>query len=240
MKKLIRKILVIMALAVIAIPLTSNAGFQSNKGGTSYTVTNSIYANVLFDGIRKMETEGGTLGLTADLQPTTYLDTTGNGLDCHMAKNTEWGTAAMLAASIYGEAPSGQSEESTTGNDSGIFQMANGNGLGGKNSKGHELVAGIFNTSSQYISTIKNADQRYYDLYTDSTSKPGDATTETSGWKGATQSAFVGGSYSIFQRDYKGLFGFYHHSGSDWDGFITNYSGTYAGARAVVVCGEGL
>ena len=153
MKKLISKILIIMVLAVMLIPLKSNAGLQANKNGTSYTITDTIYANDLFIGIRNMETEGGTLGLSAKIQATTYLEEveegkTGNGLDCQMAKNTEWGTAAMLAASIYGTAPNGQSEESTTGNDSGIFEMTNGDGLTVSRSKGHELVAGIWNVVS--------------------------------------------------------------------------------------------
>ena len=239
MKKLISKVLVIMILVVIAIPLKSNAGFQANKGGTSYTIIGSIYANHLFEGIRKMETEGGTLGLKAALAATTYLEEgEGNGLDCHMAKNTEWGTAAMLAASIYGAAPSGQSNATTTGNDSGIWHMSNGNENGGSGSKGRELVAGIFDTTNQYISMIKNADSRYYDLYKYSTSKAGDATTETSNWKGATDAEFISSNYPIFQRDFKGLFGFGSHGGH-YTGSNTKYD-TYAGTRAAVVCGKDL
>ena len=221
MKKLISKILVIMALAVMAMPLTSNAGFQANKGGTSYKTGGTIYANHLFEGIRNMEKAGGTLGLNAQLGETTYLDTTNNGLDCHMAKNTEWGTAAMLATSIYGEVPADASK-SISGNDSGIFEMING----------YELVAGIGTESTSYMTTIKSADKRYYDLYESSVSKPGDATTETANWKSSSGTTFPSSSYPMFVRNYSGLFGFGNHDGGG--------SGHYASARAVVVCGAGL
>ncbi len=234
MKKLISKILVIMALAVMAMPLTSNAGFQANKGGKSYTTSDTIFANDLFIGIRNMEKEGGTLGLTAKIQTSSYLEEgDGNGLDCHMAKNTEWGTAAMLATSIYGEVPA-EASKSISGNDSGIFQMADSS---------CELVSGFFSSAtSNMMSTIKNADPRYYDSYTDSkTSKPGDAMNETAVWKGANGWSF---QYSdgdpMFCRNYSSkLFGFFNH-----DGAIHGYNGggitIYTSARAVVVCGAGL
>ncbi len=233
MKKLISKILVIMVLAVMAMPLTSNAGFQANKGGTSYKTSGTIYANDLFEGIRNMETTGGTLGLNAKLQETTYLDTTNNGLDCHMAKNTEWGTAAMLSASIYGTAPEGISDDSTTGNDSGIFQMA----------RGFELVAGIKNATNDYMGKIRNADARYYDLYETKVSKAGDATTETVGWKKGQGGSYPPEHAEMFVRDCAGLFGFGTHHGNTEGEYCYDYSANhfnYASARAVVVCGYGL
>ncbi len=227
MKKLISKILVIMALAVMAMPLTSNAGFQANKGGKSYTTSDTIFANDLFIGIRNMEKEGGTLGLTAKIQTSSYLEEgDGNGLDCHMAKNTEWGTAAMLATSIYGEVPADASK-SISGNDSGIFEMING----------YELVAGIGTESTSYMTTIKSADKRYYDLYESSVSKPGDATTETANWKSSSGTTFPSSSYPMFVRNYSGLFGFSNHDGRDYYNYFSSY---YASARAVVVCGAGL
>ena len=243
MKKLISKILIIMALAIMTMPLASNAGFQANKGGTSYKTSSSIYANHLFEGIRNMETAGGTLGLNAKLVATTYLEEgEGNGLDCHMAKNTEWGAAAMLSASIYGVAPEGNSALSTTGNDSGIFQMADGSGFG-STAKGYELVAGFLSSaSSTYMSTIKNAAPRYYDSYATSTSKPGDATTETATWKKAGASTFpTSPNYPMFCRNYDGgLFGFndYNGGGISNNGYnLTRYD---CSARAVVVCSAGL
>lgn len=195
MKKLIRKMIIIMIFTIAIMPLKSNAGFEANKGGTSYMAN----ANDFFNGIREMEKEGGTLGLNAELEETSYLDTTKNGLDCHMVKNTEWGTVAMLAASIYGKAPEGTSDLSTTENESGVFQMADNK---------RENVAGIYDTTSSYINKLRSANSRYCDLYTNLISKPGDATTETSLWKEATYADFITTKYIIFGRSADSLFGF--------------------------------
>ncbi len=220
MKRTITKTLImilLIAFAIVIVPIKSNAGYQASKGGTRLT---NLSANDFFVGIRNMEKSGGTLGLEATLEETTYKDTSKNGLDCHMAKNTEWGTAAMLSASIYGIPPERQSDASTTGNESGIYQMA----------KGNEYVAGIWDTTS-YIDVIRGADARYYDLYTSSTSKPGDATTETQGWHGAMTYGFVNVGGCIFLRAVDSMFG-----------YSNNQGGAYApnGCRAVVVCGEDL
>ena len=126
-----------------------------------------------------MEAEGGTLGKNANIDMSengSYLDSSNNGIDVHMAKNTEWGTAAMLSASAYGEAPTGRSNASTTGNATGIYQMADSN---------YECVAGIYNTTNQNMSKIKAAEGRYRDEYTESSTefaKAGDA-IKLKGWK---------------------------------------------------------
>ena len=158
------------------------------------------------------------LGLNATIDGTTFLDSSNNGLDIHMAKNTEWGTAAMLAASSYGIAPSGNSFASTTGNATGIYQMANGL---------YEYVAGIWDTSNSYMSKIKTADSRYYDLYSSATAKVGDATLETKYWKGANRASFVSASNPIFVRSNSSLFGFDNGNGNSYSS---------SGSRAVVVC----
>lgn len=225
MKRNIRKIaiiMVIMLFTVIMLPLKSNAGYQAKKGGTSKT---NATANDFFIGIRNMEKEGGTLGLNANIDETTYLDNSENGLDCHMAKNTEWGTVAMLSASLYGTAPSGKSNASTTGNDSGVFQMADAT---------REYVAGLWDVTNEYMGKIRGANSRYYDLYTSAVSKPGDAITECNGWKGASGST-LNQVHSMFFRNYSALFGWGCYNGDKSTAYVTDYT-----SRAVVVCGDKL
>lgn len=196
-----------------------NAAVQSRPGVTSLKNTT---ANDCFVKIRQMEVEGGTLGKKAQLDSTTYLDSSNNGVDVHMAKNTEWGAAAMLAASPYGSAPSGKSDASTTGNATGIYQMADGT---------WEYVAGIYNTTNTYMSKLKNADSRYVDLYTGGVAKRGDATLETTNWKSSSEAYFVESGYPIFLRSCSALFGYNASNGRsavDWS------------SRAVLCVGSGL
>lgn len=196
-----------------------NAAVQSRPGVTSLKNTT---ANDFFVKIRQMEVEGGTLGKKAQLDSTTYLDSSNNGVDVHMAKNTEWGAAAMLAASPYGSAPSGRSDASTTGNATGIYQMAGG---------AYEYVAGIYNTTNNYMSKLKNADSRYVDLYTGEVAKRGDATLETKNWKNSSNANFVNSSYPVFRRSVNTLFGYYGLSG---------VSSSDSSSRAVLCVGSGL
>ena len=196
-----------------------SAAVQSRPGVTSLKNTT---ANDFFVKIRQMEVEGGTLGKKAQLDSTTYLDSSNNGIDVHMAKNTEWGAAAMLAASPYGSAPSGRSDASTTGNATGIFQMADGT---------YEYVAGIYNTSNDYMSKLKNADSRYVNIYTGEVAKRGDATLETKNWKSSSRANFVNSSYPIFTRSYSALFGYNNDDGN---------SISYISSRAVMCVGSGL
>lgn len=222
-----KKILLIPISAIILgtmFTTTVQAALQSRPGVKSLT---GKEANYFFEEIRKMEAEGGTLGKNANIDMSengSYLDSSNNGLDVHMAKNTEWGTAAMLSASAYGEAPTGRSDASTTGNATGIYQMADGT---------YEYVTGIYNTSYQYMSKIKEADGRYRDEYTGTGTtfaKAGDA-TKLERWKGASHSTFVHPGYPVFSRSITALFGYSNSYG-------TSLNGT--GTRAVVVLGGGL
>lgn len=208
--------MVIMALMLI-ITAKSTYAMQSRPDGTSKT---NVYANYFFTEIRKMEST--VLGLPTNFDTTTWLDSSGNGVDVHMAKNTEWGTAAMLSASAYGTAPSGQSSATTTGNATGVYQMADGI---------WEYVAGIWDASNDYMSNIRGANSRYYDLYTNQTSISGDATTETAGWKGASLRNFINGSQPVFIRCLAALFGYYN-------GYGVHDSG--GSSRSVLVVGAGL
>lgn len=208
--------MVIMALMLI-ITAKSTYAMQSRPDGTSKT---NVYANYFFTEIRKMEST--VLGLPTNFDTTTWLDSSGNGVDVHMAKNTEWGTAAMLSASAYGTAPSGQSSATTTGNATGVYQMAD---------RTWEYVAGIWDASNDYMSNIRGANSRYYDLYTNQTSISGDATTETAGWKGASLRNFINGSQPVFIRCWGALFGYYNSYGVHDSG---------GSSRSVLVVGAGL
>ncbi len=194
-----------------------SATVQSRPGVTS--LRNTI-ANDFFVKIRQMEVEGGTLGKKAQLDSITYLDSSNNGVDVHMAKNTEWGAAAMLAASPYGSAPSGNSDASTTGNATGIYQMADGS---------FEYVAGIYNTTNTYMSKLKNADSRYVDIYTGEVAKRGDATLETKNWKNSSNANFVTSGSPVLERGSSALFGYDNSNGS-----------SSSSSRAVLCVGSGL
>ena len=186
----------IMLLGVI---LTGNvnASLQSRPGATSLV---NKSASVFFLLSRQMETSSGPMGLNAtiEIQNDKVVETSAsNNIDVHMIKNTEYGTAAMLAASSYGKCPTGSSSASTTGNSSGIMQMA-----GGK----LEHVAGIYNTgkAGADYKYIYNADSWHKNLYATDVAKdsyiPGDATYETHNWYGSSNSNFVSASYPIFRR----------------------------------------
>ena len=160
-KKILIIIMIAAILSIIAMPNRAHAGLQANKGGTSLVNTT---ANNFFIAIRKMETQYGTLGKNAILDTTTYLDSTENGIDCHMALNTEFGTAGILAYSEYGTIPT-KSNDTTTGNASGIYQLGYGR---------NEYVAGIYSSTNYSTKIIGNADSRYYNKYASSTSIQGD------------------------------------------------------------------
>ena len=231
-----KKIVSILILIVILLGFStiSNAALESKAGQTSWKSN----VNNQFTNIRAMEKSGGTLGKNANLQATTYLDTTGNGIDVHMVLATEWGGAALLAISDYGAfntkgavADAGTKVAATTGNITGVFQMADSS---------REYVAGLLkNGSNQYTSTIYSADSRYRNEYTTTNSEyhKGDSLYQTAGWySGGT--GYVSSSMPCFFRC-NGLFGFGSFNGESYNiGMNTPQYYTYA--RAVVVCGEGL
>lgn len=72
----------IMALMLI-ITAKSTYAMQSRPDGTRRT---NVVANYFFTEIRKMEST--VLGLPTNFDTTTWLDSSGNGVDVHMAKNT--------------------------------------------------------------------------------------------------------------------------------------------------------
>ena len=224
MKKTISKILVILLFLIICIPVTSNAGLQANKGGTSLR---NLTADEFFERIRIMEQEGGTLGTNAQIQSGTYLDTSNNGIDCHMIKNTEWGAATMLGYSKYGSKDYNNSSKTTSGNSSGIYNMYGGYS---------EYVGGVY-PSGTYSKKLCNSNSRYKDMYNYNSDlnygKTGDATKAVdslySGYSG--YNSMVSSSGPVFLRGGSTWFSYSAQDGNK----TTSYT-----SRAVVACGENL
>ena len=217
----------ILIITIIGLSTISNAALESKARQTSWKSS----ANDEFTNIRKMEKIGGTLGQNANINGTTYLDSSNNGIDVHMALATEWGGAALLAISDYGAfnikgkaVDKGTKVATTTGNITGVFQMADDSA---------EYVAGLFkNGSNNYTSTIYSADSRYRNEYTTTSSEyhKGDALYQTAGWYSGGK-GYANSNNPIFYR-YNGLFGFGAGNGISSN---ANYGSGYA--RAVVVCG---
>ena len=234
MKKYFNKKLILSIIIVLAIILINGnvhaVGGQASGTSSLYSKTVSYF----FELIRAMESPTGTLGVDSNINTTTYVDSSSNGIDCHLEKNTEYGTITLLAASEYGNAKSTDSASTAIG-ATGVFQMNNGN---------REYVANTWSsaengtaTTNSYNGALTSADARYVNKYygtkDDFTSRgyviKGDGLIQTDGWGGNTN--FVTSSYPVFYRGYIGLFGSYYFNG---------YSNSYYGARAVVVCGSGL
>ena len=193
---------IILSIVLLIVTGKVEASIEAKPGVTSLVKQT---ANQFFEKIRQMEATGGTLGLNAIIEETTYLDSSKNGVDVHMTKNTEWGTAAMLAASSYGTVINGVSDESTTQNKTGIFQMAD---------KTYEYVAGIYNSTNSYMDKIRSADGRYYNLYDGEVSIAGDATVEVKRWRNSSYSSFVTLTRNVFNRSMLALFGYNNDYGN--------------------------
>lgn len=224
----------LLIIIMLMIPYTAEASLQSRPGVKSLTINNYNVSDVggeFFRLIKQMETASGPMGLnaTVEIESSKVVETSSsNNIDVHMIKNTEWGTAAMLAASSYGNAPYGWFDDkiydSTTQNESGIMEMAIG---------GNEIVAGFYTGSYSMLSKMES---KYINVYQSSNAKEsyfyGDATYETTGWKGALKSNFVSNDYKQFYRSGTGIFSVdvLYTKGSQGE----NFKG-----RAAIVCGQG-
>ena len=156
-----------------------------------------------------------------------------NNADSHMLKNIEWGAVAYLKQSRYGLGTTdiavntnsnfytggGQNDayktnvaQSTTGNIYGVYDMSGG---------AVESVMGNYNDIISMAGFSSMPAAKYYDKYTSSTGKTGDATTETSGWYGDS-TGFLDSSFTWYGRGgdnasdtYAGLFAFDNCGGAD-------------------------
>ena len=234
MKKYFNKKLILSIIIVLAIILINGnvhaVGGQASGTSSLYSKTVSYF----FELIRAMESPTGTLGVDSNINTTTYVDSSSNGIDCHLEKNTEYGTITLLAASEYGNATSTDSASTAIG-ATGVFQMNNGN---------REYVANTWSSAengtpetNSYNGALTSADARYVNKYYGTkdnfTSRgyviKGDGLIQTDGWGG--DPFFVTSGYPVFYRGDDGLFGYDYNYGHS----ISNN-----GARAVVVCGSGL
>jgi len=228
MKKLKNKIILITLIMCTIIGIQGKA---QATGGQAYQMNSELTdktVSYFFELIRAMETSTGTLGKASNIDTENdYTDSSGNGIDCHLEKNTEYGTITLLAASDYGNVPT-NSTTSTAANNTGIFDVLN---------NGWEYVANIYKTSANssasttdYNGALIRADSRYVNEYVgDKHSIPGDGIIETDGWGGDT--SFISSTYPAFERSDHGFFGYYIASGNGYSDH---------GARAIVVCGSGL
>ena len=230
MQKLKNKVIAILLISAIITLFNaniSNAVVESRPDSASLV---SKTASEFFALIRQMETSGGPMGLNATVDEQGNETSSSNNIDVHMIKNTEYGTAGMLAASVYGSKSSrGYSNGTTTGNATGIYQM----GTGSDGDKKEYMAAILGTASNSYITNIKNAPQKYWDNYTElKVSKTGDGTLEipwgTTNWVTSSSTVFYRGN------DYYYYYGVFH---TDSYGGVrsSNYS-----SRAVVVSGVGL
>lgn len=233
--------LLVASLLTLMFPISCNASLQSRPNVSSLV---SKTASEFFRLCREMETSSGPMGLNATITTDEVTgkvnETSGsNGIDVHMIKNTEYGAAALLSASAYGDCPNGYSvsgtSDSTTKNKSGIMQMASGK---------YEYVAGILNqeqitnsnAKGNYLKSIIASDNKYKNVYNSTEMSAesdidGDATYETQRWRGASSANWLSAYSPVFYRSDFGVFLF---NGSDGSA-NSNY-----GSRAAVVCGAGL
>lgn len=226
--------LVIIAMLFL-LTSNSNAALQSN-GSTPTTQT----LNNWIINIRKMESVGGTLGLTETINSNLTSSSGSNNLDIHMEKNTEYGAIAILSASSYGNPNKITSGGTTTGNETGIVIKLNGE-LVASGDNGNNIKSSMY-----YIANFKNANAKYKNIYNYSTTygptRKGDAIAETSGWHGGDYKWFfsVSGTTWVYPllRAYSGSIFSYNanHASTAVD---TVASKAYY-ARAIMVCGEGI
>ena len=201
---------------------SSKAVLQSNGNtGATYNL-NDWMVNV-----RKMEELGGAMGLSETLNSNLTSSSDSNNIDVHMQKNTEYGALAILSASNYGNSNIISSENTTTGNISGVVIQLNS-----------EWTTGVKSNFNTYVSN------RYKDIYEDNyVAKRGDAISETKGWHKSsiskwfsvyTSTGIVRCINGIF--DYSAMYYTSSFGGNDETAKPTNKYHS----RAVIVQGEGI
>lgn len=208
---------------------SSKAVLQSNSNdGATYNL-NDWMVNV-----RKMEELGGAMGLSETLNSNLTSSSDSNGIDVHMQKNTEYGALAILSASSYGNPNKINDGETTTGNVTGVVMKFN-----------YEWVAaGTVNEATNYV----NAVGRYKNIYYESYSKRnGDAITETYGWHGSRNNAWISGAWpemyaGLIRNRGTSIFDYYGYGGGANYGFKPSeaYWANSYHSRAVIVQGEGI
>ena len=167
-KKIFISLIIIISISLITQINPVQAALQAN-GDTIATKDR----NTWMIEVRKMESLGGTLGLTETQNADLTSSSGSNKLDIHMQKNTEYGAMALLSASAYGKPTKVENGETTTGNETGVIISYN-----------KEWTAAQY---TEHISGTSYADRyiNYYNLGS-SNKKRGDALLETAGWHSTT------------------------------------------------------
>ncbi len=188
MKKLKKEKIIIafMLLGIMLLPTTGvKAALQANPN--THTKKTDTPKNWI-SNFRKMETTGGTMGLSESLN-SDLTSKEANNIDVHMMRSTEYGAIAILSASGYGNSKTLQNSsiKTTTGNKTGVYFTAGDN---------WEYVAGGSNGN-----IFGGVNKRYYDAYADSNQESarigdalGTASTTNPGctkWHSASSSAWV-------------------------------------------------
>jgi hypothetical protein len=253
MKKVFSKIIFCLIVLSLIIPITKTQAVYQSRPGFKEATNN---ASGWFTSIRQMEASGGILGLSANINTSTYLDSSGNGVDVHMIKNSEWGAIVMLSLSAYGgyngyDATTINTYSTGSNNYTGVY------GLGTGSYWEYTATSVYCSDTNSYsgaiaVSSSKDVDSRYYDTYTvtsDMTYQSttafwsknytgsivhhGDALYELNTFVNDKQPSTtrwtVSASYPWFLRG----------SGSALASNVSSGNSSYA-SRAVVVCGSGL
>lgn len=179
--KRLRSFLIVVAIllfGILCMPNSAYATLQSNPS-TQYVTQKS--GTTWLSEIRKMETTGGAMGLTEQLNSDLTPKTDSNNIDVHMMKNTEYGAIAILSASGYGNPTTLKAStiKTTTGNKTGVYYKVE------YTTNYRELVAGGMRTSD-----ISNVNLRYINIYTSAEDrKVGDA-VNMKDWHGSDNSAY--------------------------------------------------
>ena len=229
MKKLKKEKIIIafMLLGIMLLPTTGvKAALQANPNTHVKKVDSP--ANWM-SNFRKMETTGGTMGLSETLNED-LTSKESNNIDVHMMRSTEYGAIAILSVSGYGNPQTLQNStiKTTTGNKTGVYFTGNN----------WEYVAGGFANDGLF----KGTNQRYYDKYTNSetSARTGDAlgtpsTTNPGCTKWHSSSTYIwvlNAGLPYFARGKDGLFSYTSRN--------HDYSQVSGSARGVAVCGTGL
>lgn len=156
--KRLKNFLVVVAIllfGILCMPNSAYATLQANPA-TQYVTKKS--GTTWISEFRKMETTGGAMGLTEQLNSDLTPKTDSNNIDVHMMKNTEYGAIAILSASSYGNPTTiaRSTVKTTTGNKTGVYyNVYSGSTYGSESYVYAESVAATINSSRGDIQECK-------------------------------------------------------------------------------------
>ena len=233
--KRLRSFLIVVAILLFGILCTPNSAYatlQSNPA-THYKTKK---ANITWiSEIRKMETTGGAMGLTEQLNSDLTPKTDSNNIDVHMMKNTEYGAISILSASSYGNPTTIATStiKTTTGNKTGVYyNVYSGNSTNDDCYAYGECVAATMKSTVGDI--YNNVSNEYFNLYNGNVYKVGDS-INMGNWHKSNMANY---SNEWFSDRYYGLI---RNVRTGYYGYCEDYyvvSSYYS--RGVAVCGEGL